>query len=253
MVSLAVGISVLIVVSIIMYSVLFWFVELPVTNAKTETKIEAYCENIKSIRAFDDLHGGTLSTDLKMNVLTTSYTYLDNTSDNRQTESVENANYRVLIEYDKHHMTKIFFKDYNDGIVELFGTSAYTFGYWISDDGDYLRVAWEGDNKVTDMSEAEWQQRILEDFYAYTPYDSDGNIPYVEAALNNIEKITKKAYAYTIYASVENAAIELRVISIKDYLRFKLSVTECEYDDLGRVILEKTIYYEFSGLGSYTP
>lgn len=64
-----------------------------------------------------------------MKFLVRSYTYLDNTLDNKQTEIIENPNYRVLLEYYKHNMTKIFFKDYNAEIIELFGTSSYTFGY----------------------------------------------------------------------------------------------------------------------------
>lgn len=75
------------------------------------------------------------------------------------------------------------------------------------------------------MSEVEWQEKILEDFYLYSPYDSDGKIPYLDLALENIDKITKKAYVYKIYSSIENIDIEFNVTSVKNSLRFKLNVT----------------------------
>lgn len=75
------------------------------------------------------------------------------------------------------------------------------------------------------MSEVEWQEKILEYFYLYSPYDSDGKIPYLDLALENIDKITKKAYVYKIYSSIENIDIEFNVTSVKNSLRFKLNVT----------------------------
>ncbi len=229
---------------IILYSLLFWLVEFPVITSKNKTKINRYCEGIKDIGEFEDFNKEAMSIDyFNTEIKTVKYIYFDDTSNEGQAEVIEHSKFSIFLEYKDKKLSRIDFLDHNDEFYEMLFDNTYTFAYRITDDNTFVRFGYKGDEE--ELSQTEWEEHLMKDFYLHSPYDSTGKISYIDIALNNIDRITKKAYTYTVYSSVDNLNIEFKIQDMEGNLRYKLYITEYEFDEFGRVLTEKSFLYDF--------
>lgn len=223
------------------YFVLYCFVGFPVSVARFKKEAGDFCAKIKEIKEFDDLNGRSLSTNINTKIKEIKHIYLDDLPETIETKTV--SNYTVSLYYTKQKISKIEFKDHNNSHVELCFTHPYTITYLIRDDGTFTRF--EDGVDVVEMPQNEWESSVMEHFYLFSAYEPSGHLVYLNEALNNITKVSKKPSHYFIHSATNNLSIDWSILHAEHTVRFKFSVTEYEYDDLGRITLERITEYDF--------
>ncbi len=232
---------------ILILSIAFTGCYVRVPRSMSEEKISSYCDRIMIFPDFESLNSGRSrlnSRNFTKEVKIVKYIYGDD-GEYLSEEVLENNSYNTRILYYRDtELSSVEFKDENDGIYGLLGTSSYTARYSISEDGTGFYYH-KYDEQTVEMSENEWKSDLMDAFFRYSPYSKDGKILYIDEARENICKITRSLHSYKIYSKTDALDIEWTIIYAEDSVGFKFNISEYEHDAQGRVSLRTDYYLKF--------